>query len=79
MLVDTPALYNEVEQILKTEDGLIVDVETNGLDAFGMNQICGVGVASLKGETYYFPFRHQQGNNLSPDTLRQLMHVLSSC
>ena len=79
MLVDTPALYNEVEQILKTEDGLIVDVETNGLDAFGMNQICGVGVASLKGETYYFPFRHQQGNNLSPDILRQLMHVLSSC
>ena len=79
MLVETLAQYNEVEQILKIQDTLIVDVETNGLDAFGMNQICGVGVAGLNGDTYYFPFRHQQGSNLPPETINNLMTILSGC
>jgi len=55
---------------------IVVDVETNGLDPFGYNQLCGVGL-SHKGQTYYFPFRHQQGNNLWPPHLTQLMKCLS--
>ena len=55
---------------------LVVDVETNGLDPFGCNQLCGVGLAH-NGQTYYFPFRHQQGNNLWPPYLTQLMKCIS--
>ena len=59
MLVETLAQYNEVEQILKIQDTLIVDVETNGLDGHGFNQRCGIGVGLLESsDTFYFPYRH---------------------
>jgi|10_taG_2_1085330.scaffolds.fasta_scaffold00108_40 DNA polymerase-1 len=63
MLV-TEQNYKDVELKLAKIDTWVVDVETNGLDPFGKNQICGLGVGTLEGETYYFPFRHQQGINL---------------
>ena len=79
MLIDTVAKYEQTIEALAT-DTLIVDVETNGLDPFGYNQICGVGVAPLNSqETYYFPFRHQQGTNLPPVCIKTLIDVLNTC
>ena len=64
MLVDTVEKYVDVITTLKNHDTVVVDVETNGLDAFGINQLCGVGISTLAGDTHYFPVRHQQGTNL---------------
>ena len=82
MLVDTTSKFNEyVGQIEKdlaqrrNETHLVVDVETNGLDAFGRNQLCGVGLG-YKDETYYFPFMHQNGSNLGPSHQSRLMRCL---
>ena len=71
IIVDKESYKRELNTLLST-DTWIVDVETNGLNSFGMNQICGVGVAT-EDSSYYFPFRHQQGTNLHPDVLVDLM------
>ena len=42
-------------------------METNGLNSFTKNQICGIGLGTLEGKTYYFPFLHHQGGNLTPN------------
>ena len=63
MIVDEQNYTDSINK-LKLFDTLVVDVETNGLDPFTTNQICGVGIGTLDRETYYFPFRHQQGGNL---------------
>ena len=79
MLVDTSDIYNRIINDLKSEDAFVIDVETNGLDAFGHNQICGIGVGALSSEdTYYFPMRHQQGTNLPHEYIKDLLNVLSS-
>ena len=79
MLVDTPEIYNRIIDNLKSEDAFVIDVETNGLDSFGHNQICGIGVATTStDETYYFPMRHQQGTNLSHEYIKDLLNVLNS-
>ena len=79
MLVDTEELFDEVIQKLRLSPKKAVDVETNGLDAFGNNQLCGVGVATgADDEPYYFPFRHQQGTNLPYKCLGNLMQELSN-
>jgi DNA polymerase-1 len=81
MLVTTSDQYWEVvtplrQQLVDEADStLIVDTETNGLDPFKYNQLCGIGI-SYNLETYYFPFRHQQGANLEPALLKDLVEVL---
>ena len=47
--------YDTVKNKLKLFNSLVVDVETNGLNPFTKNQICGVGLGTLEGDTYYFP------------------------
>ena len=42
MLV-TEQNYNEIVDSLSKQDSWTVDVETNGLDPYSVNQICGVG------------------------------------
>ena len=81
MLVTTSAQYWKVvtplrQQLVNEADStLIVDTETNGLNPFGHNQLCGIGI-SYQQNTYYFPFRHQQGTNLEPALLKDLVEVL---
>jgi len=81
MLVLTPDQYWEVVTPLRqclideADSTLIVDTETNGLDPFNYNQLCGIGI-SYNLNTYYFPFRHQQGANLEPALLNDLVEVL---
>ena len=65
MIINTELIYKKEIKNIISASTVIVDVETNGLDAFGQNQICGVGVAPLGSEElYYFPERHQLANNL---------------
>ena len=76
MLV-TEQNYNEIVDSLSKQDSWTVDVETNGLDPYSVNQICGVGVITEDEKSYYFPFRHQQGHNLSPEILKSFISVMS--
>jgi len=77
MIVDTKIIYETVLPNLLSSDTWVIDVETNGLDYFGIHQICGIGIAAAGNnagnETYYFPFRHQQGRNLHPEVLVDLI------
>ena len=78
MLVDNEVLYRQVATSLAESKAWVVDVETNGLDSFGYNQICGIGIATVTAEeTYYFPIRHQQGRNLSIDCYKDLLTLIS--
>ena len=80
MLV-TPDTYESVLTDLEQYTTWVVDVETNGLDWHGKNQICGIGVAVETGDTYYFPFRHYpslEAVNLHPPQLFQLMEVMNN-
>jgi hypothetical protein len=80
MIVQSPEGFHTVLETLSEHRDWTVDVETNGLDAFGSNNLCGVGVMPV-GEpehAFYFPFRHQQGVNLSRTNLLELMEVMSS-
>ena len=64
MLVKSEDL-DQILSILSQSDVWIVDVETNGLNAHGNNQLCGIGVGLLDSEeTYYFPYRHQNQMNV---------------
>ena len=79
MLIDTEAKYLDVStSLLEQYDTLVVDVETNGLNASGINQLCGVGISTLEGDTHYFPVRHQQGVNLPYSCIKDLMVRLGS-
>ena len=58
---------------------VVVDVETNGLDSYGNNQICGIGLGEpdYDGIAQYYPFRHHQGENLDASYLPELISVLN--
>jgi len=78
MLVRDQNTFNEVLPTLNNHT-VVVDVETNGFDSYGINQICGIGVGFVDNlDSYYFPFRHQQvGNNLPSECLDTLIEWLN--
>ena len=84
MSVVTNANFQEnlqlVKDIIDRTGKIVVDVETNGLNS-DINQSCGIGVgeSTKKGSSFYFPFRHHQGENLAYDNLPDLMNVLNQC
>ena len=43
---------------IKDADQVVVDVETDGLNAWQGNRLCGIGIALTGEEGYYLPFRH---------------------
>ena len=69
-----------LKNVIEPHKTLVLDVETNGLDSYNSNQICGVGVGEPKtgGLLQYYPFRHHQGENLSPAYLKELITYLNS-
>ena len=76
MIVTTEESFQEALTKLLPYSTWCIDIESNGLDAYGYNQLCGIGVAvnsSNSIDTVYFPFRHQQGTNLLPKHLKQLL------
>lgn len=61
-----------------SNDDLFVDIESNGLDPYNGNQICGVGVGTMDGDVFYFPFRHKTpDSNLPHDLLDALISLLN--
>jgi len=77
MLVTEQNYHEAIEKLNKT-DIWTIDVETNGLDSFNMNQICGLGVGVLEGETFYFPFRHLQGTNIPFQMQKELIALANT-
>ena len=82
MLINTEALYEQVIEDLIDYPIWAVDVETNGIDAYSENRLCGVGVGVSKNngetiDTYYFPFRHHEGINLPLVLLDDLVTSMS--
>ena len=82
MLVTNEIEFKEALKQLSSQTMWTVDVETNVLDPYGVNQLCGVGVGIMDTDieeivTFYFPFRHQQGINLEPSLSKELMKVMS--
>jgi len=69
----------QLQAVLEVVPTLVVDVETNGLDAYRANQICGIGVGepNINGLTQYYPFRHHLGENLSNEALPRLVELLN--
>ena len=83
MLINNEVDYREAIKLLCEYPMWAVDVETNGLDPYGINQICGIGVGVADSEieeikTFYFPVRHQQGVNLPPALVRDLIGTMST-
>ena len=70
---------NSLKEVVAQDPTLVVDVETNGLDSFGINQICGIGIGETdyQGLAQYYPFRHHQGENLDPASLTTLINFLN--
>jgi len=83
MSIITNKTFHEGLTILKgflaKDPTVVVDVETNGLDPYGKNQICGIGLGEpdYEGVAQYYPFRHHQGENLDADLLHELIAVLN--
>lgn len=48
-----------IQQILETGDTVVYDTETSGLDLWGKDRQCGIGVCLEDERTFYFPFRHR--------------------
>ena len=90
-MIVTKDKFEHVMETLGGYDTWCVDVETNGLDPYDYNQICGVGVLGygpqspsvdeeyrpIKTDTYYFPFRHHQGTNLDATFLGSFIYGLN--
>ena len=69
-----------LKDVIEPHKTIVLDVETNGLDSYSTNQICGIGVGEPKdgGLLQYYPFRHHQGENLVPGHLEELIVYLNS-
>ncbi len=80
-MIVTKDKFKNTMDTLSAYDTWCVDVETNGLNPYEYNQICGVGVLGYgpqsKTDTYYFPFRHHQGINLDSNLLGEFITYLN--
>ena len=78
MIVTKDTFENTLLSLPKTSE-FIIDVETNGLDPYNMNQLCGIGLTNMSDSaTYYFPFRHQSDEpNLSQSNLEALVAYIN--
>ena len=69
-----------LKEVIDPYKTIVLDVETNGLDSYNTNKICGIGVGEPKsgGLLQYYPFRHHQGENLDTVYLEELIVYLNS-
>ena len=49
-MIVTNDTYKDTKQALSMSNQWVIDVETNGLNPYGSNQICGLGICSVDGE-----------------------------
>ena len=71
-----------LKEVIDPYKTIVLDVETNGLDSYNTNKICGIGVGEPKsgGLLQYYPFRHQfqKGENLPEEYLKELIQYLNT-
>ena len=80
-MIFTNANYKTAQIGLESSNTWVIDVETNGLNPYGFNQGGGLGICSYDGESsfnYYFPFRHQQGENLTEEARQEVIGWLNA-
>ena len=79
-MIVTSETFESTLQSLPNTPEFIIDVETNGLDPYNMNQLCGIGLTNMSGDdTFYFPFRHQSEEpNLSQANLDSLVAYINT-
>jgi len=79
-MIVTDNIFKDILKVLETQKLIFIDTETDGLEAYNGNSICGVGVGIASGKTYYFPFRHkhEESINLSQEHLDELIKVLNN-
>ena len=79
-MIVTSKTFEMTLQSLPSTPEFIIDVETNGLDPYNMNQLCGIGLTNMSGnDTFYFPFRHQSEEpNLSQENLDLLVAYINT-
>lgn len=68
---------SEILQKLKSHKVFVIDIETTGLEVQYEDRLVGVGIGLSDLSTYYFPFRHFEGN-LDFIHLVSLMKILSN-
>lgn len=67
-------------EFLAKQPRLVPDTETTGVRLYHGDHLIGVTVAAPKANrkhSFYFPFRHRPGNNLSPQHRNKLVSLLS--
>lgn len=87
-VIKTKEAFDEAILYLKGSTILTVDTETSGLDVWGEDKLCGIGL-SIPGDIgFYFPFRHkasemslfavhlQDESNLSLELMPQIFEIL---
>jgi len=80
-MIVQPDDFDNVLDRLWDHSTFFVDVETNGLDGHGYNQLCGIGIGLDDSEdTFYFPYRHMPFGlvNLSDEQIQKLITMLNS-
>lgn len=75
-MIVTSENFTSVLRQLEAQDILFLDCETNGLDPFKGNSLCGLGLGLANGNLFYFPFRHPQ-DNLSREQFDRVISVLN--
>jgi len=66
----------DITEILSRNTIFVIDIETSGLDILGGDELCGLGIGTIQGSYYYFPFRHTVGTNLDIKFLDPLLRIL---
>ena len=54
--------FNYILKRIEESDKVVIDVETDGLQPWHGNRLCGIGVAFNGEEAFYMPFRHPENN-----------------
>ena len=62
---------------LRQQAVVCIDTETTGLRPFHGDQLVGISVGK-EDQTFYYPFRHEIGENLSEDKLHILMSIIQT-
>lgn len=78
----TDALQH-LKAVTSENKSVVIDVETNGLDYYGLNQLCGIGIGEPKhnGLLQYYPFLHSgedSNQNLDRAYCKELVNFLTS-
>ena len=73
----------QLKAVTSENKSVVIDVETNGLDYYGLNQLCGIGIGEPKhnGLLQYYPFLHSgedSNQNLDRAYCKELVNFLTS-